>query len=319
MAEAQRESDHEVDACDKEETLAPMTQGLWVLYRGCWLKPQTAESVKLLEAQFEPRPDDLFLATYPKSGTTWLKALAFAVVNRHGHAAGSEDHPLLTNHPQDLVPFLELPDRRVHPVAGLDALASPRLLCTHMPLALLPPRVSALGCRVVYLCREPKDVLVSYWHFASKVHPDFTLDKAFELFCHGVFSYGPIWEHYLGYWRQSMMEPHRILFLKYDDMMADPVSHVKTLAEFLRVPFSDDEARRGVVEALVDLCSFDNLKSLQVNSSGVSDRIAGVPIQNSSYFRAGKVGDWATHLTPEMAKKLDDIVEQKLRGSGLKF
>ncbi|XP_020179413.1 cytosolic sulfotransferase 5-like [Aegilops tauschii subsp. strangulata] len=325
MSAGQHESDdHDATAAAEEGgTLPPPTrQGLWVLYRGCWLKPQTAESVAVVQAQFEPRPDDVFLATYPKCGTTWLKALAFAVTNRlrHGHAVGDSGHPLLTNHPQHLVPFLELPDRRLHPLADdLDALASPRLLATHMPLSLLAARVGALGCRVVYMCREPKDVLVSYWHFASKVHADFSMDMAFELFCDGVSSYGPIWDHNLGYWRQSMTEPRRILFLKYEDMMADPTSHVKMLAEFLRVPFSDDEVRRGVVEEVVDLCSFDKLKSLPVNSSGVSDRFVGVPIQNSSYFRTGRVGDWATHFTQEMAEKLDAIVEEKFRGSGLRF
>ena len=42
-------------------------------------------------------------------------------------------------------------------------------------------------------------------------------------------------------------------------------------------------------------------------------------MENSSYFRAGKIGDWANHLTEEMSKKLDVIVEEKLRGSGLTF
>jgi hypothetical protein len=53
------------------------------------------------------------------------------------------------------------------------------------------------------------------------------------------------------------------------------------LAKFLRVPFSDDELRHGVMEDVVDLCSFGKLKSLWVNSSGVSNRISGVPIENS--------------------------------------
>ena len=101
--------------------------------------------------------------------------------------------------------------------------------------------------------------------------------------------------------------------------MTQPVEHVKMLAEFLRVPFTEEEVSRGVVEDVVHLCSFDKLRSIPVNSSGVSDRIGGLPMENSSYFRAGKVGDWADHLTQEMAKKLDDIVEEKLRGSGLAF
>jgi hypothetical protein len=41
------------------------------------------------------------------------------------------------------------------------------------------------------------------------------------------------------------------------------------------------------------------------------------PFKNSLWFRSGKVGDWENHLTRERARKLDCIVEDKLKGSGL--
>ncbi|KAL3576962.1 hypothetical protein D5086_022245 [Populus alba] len=44
-----------------------------------------------------------------------------------------------------------------------------------------------------------------------------------------------------------------------------------------------------------------------------------IPIQNSVFFRKGEIGDWANHLTPEMGARLDDIMEKKLKGSGLKL
>uniref|UniRef100_A0A0E0QL66 Sulfotransferase n=1 Tax=Oryza rufipogon TaxID=4529 RepID=A0A0E0QL66_ORYRU len=267
----------------------PTREGWWttfVLYHGCWMTPQTARSVSLVRAQFAPRDDDVVLATYPKCGTTWLKALAFAITNRSSHPVGAGDHPLLTQSPHDLVPFIELPFRHIHPLAAaLDAIPSPRLLGTHMQHHLLPPRVDELGCRIVYLCREPKDVIVSLWHFINK----------------------------------HVEEPDRVLFLKYDDMMADPTGHVKKLAKFLRVPFTDDEVDAGVVEEVVTLCSFEKLSRLPVNSSGVVDRIGGRLVHNSAFFRKGKVEEWKNYLTEEMAKKLDAVVEEKLKGSGLTF
>ncbi|TVU05159.1 hypothetical protein EJB05_48312, partial [Eragrostis curvula] len=236
----------------------------------------------LVQSQFQPRADDIILATYPKCGTTWLKALTFTLANRSRHPVTSDKHPLLVQHPQDLVPFLELPDRTLHPVAELEALPSPRLLCTHLTHAMLPSATSSVGCRVVYLCREPKDVLVSLWHFVNKVRPDFFIqfDRAFELFIEGVSLCGPIWDHYLGYWKQSVIEPDRILFLKNDEMMADPTKHVKMLV-------SRSLVRRSVLM--------------------------------SQRRWSGKVGDWRNHLTEEMAKKLDRIIEEKLKGSGLAF
>ncbi|CAO2211480.1 unnamed protein product [Urochloa humidicola] len=218
-------------------SLLPTAQG-WPTplfrFQGCWLTQQSVESVRLVQSQFKPRPDDLLLVTYPKSGTTWLKALAFTILNRSRHhpavftgaGAAAAAHPLLNHNPHDLVPFLELPYRTLYPVAELEALPSPRLLCTHLPLALLPPGTVGHGCRVVYLCRDPKDVLVSLWHNLHKVpvvfQESFEFSKAFELFCEGVSFFGPVWEHYLGYWKESEREPRNVLFLKYD---AGPCRH----------------------------------------------------------------------------------------------
>ncbi|XP_002444757.1 cytosolic sulfotransferase 5 [Sorghum bicolor] len=318
----------------------PMREGWWAaapLFRlhGCWLTARLARSVELVQAEFKPRPDDVLLATFPKSGTTWLKALAFALINRSRHpviVTGDVDddhhHPLLSSNPHDLVPFLELPDRTLRPVAELEALPSPRLLCTHLPPALLPPGMLMTSSRAVYLCRYPKDVFVSYWHHVVQtLRHDSGLvdfDKAFELFCEGVSVCGPVWEHYLEYWKLSMGNPSssRVLFLKYEEMMAQPAKHVRKLAEFLGVPFTEEEESGGVVEEVVRLCSFQNLKDLAVNTHGVSAQIGAAmanPVKNSLWFRSGKVGDWKNHLTQEMARRLDCIVEEKLKGSGLTF
>uniref|UniRef100_A0A0A8XXA1 Sulfotransferase n=1 Tax=Arundo donax TaxID=35708 RepID=A0A0A8XXA1_ARUDO len=161
-----------------------------------------------MQSQFQPRPDDIILATFPKCGATWLKVLVFMITNRSRRAVTDDNHPLLTHLPHDLMVCLEFPLCYIHPVTELEVLPSPRLICTHFPLALLPSGVSTLGCRVVYLCREPKDVLVSTWHYMNNVYRElFTeFDDAFELFCEEVSVYEPIWDHYLGYWKQSMIE-----------------------------------------------------------------------------------------------------------------
>jgi hypothetical protein len=337
MADAPHQSDKKVHAGSKEEgdtsslTAAsnlPTRRGWFVpLFRlqGCWLTQQRVESVKLVHDQFKPRSDDVLLVTYPKCGTTWLKALAFTVANRSVHPVAGVHHPLLSHNPHDLVQFLEVPDRTLYPVAELDALPSPRLLCTHVPPALLPPGTLPLGCRrrAVYLCREPKDVFVSTWHHMRGVFPESAveLDEALELFCEGVSFFGPIWDHCLGYWDLSVREPGSVLFLKYDEIAAEPARHVRMLAEFLGVPFTAEEESGGIVEEVVRLCSFGNLRNLPVNSDEVVDNriVGGVHRRNSVYFRKGKVGDWENHLTEEMARKLDCVIEEKLRGSGLTF
>ena len=65
-----------------------------------------------------------------------------------------------------------------------------------MPMSLLPPETRSLGCRVVYLCRDPKDTLVSRLHFENKLavrrgSAGPSMDNAFGMFCEGFSPYGP--------------------------------------------------------------------------------------------------------------------------------
>ncbi|KAE8672324.1 epidermis-specific secreted glycoprotein EP1-like [Hibiscus syriacus] len=148
-----------------------MTEHL-VQYQGFWLTPTMGlKTLMWIQYHFKPRPSDIFLATSPKTGTTWLKALIFATVNRSRY--GSSDHPLLNTGPHDCFPFLDTyvdgNDRSLH---ELDAFPSPRLLATHLPFGLLPNSMTDdRSCRLVYIYRDPKDVLVSKWLFMNKLTP----------------------------------------------------------------------------------------------------------------------------------------------------
>ncbi|CAO2166067.1 unnamed protein product [Urochloa humidicola] len=283
----------------------------------------------LLQDTFKPRHDDIILATQPKCGTTWLKALAFTITNRSRYSFS--DHPLLTSNPQYLVPFIEIPD------AGRDdtyieTLPSPRLLATHLPLSMLPPETSLRGCRIVYLCREPKDAFVSRWHFENKIvkfgkkeeskivkGSNIELDKAFDMFCEGFSPSGPFWDHCLEYWKESLARENKVLFLKYEEIKSHPEQVVRQLAKFLGVPLTAEEESSGVALEVVKLCSFENLTSLQVNKTGGVDHGNKIFVENSVFFRKGKVGDWANHMSEEMVEKLDRVIEEKLKGSGLAF
>ncbi|CAL5413741.1 unnamed protein product [Camellia sinensis] len=133
--------------------------------------------------------------------------------------------------------------------------------------------------------------------------------------CRGVSSYGPFWDHVLGYWKASQERPDKVLFLKYEDMKEDPISHFKVLAKFMGFPFSVEEDRQGVIEEISKLCIFDNLKDLEVNKTHKND--FGHP--NSAYFRKGEVGDWANYLTPSMVERMNKLMKEKFSNTDLNF
>ncbi|XP_031287619.1 cytosolic sulfotransferase 16-like [Pistacia vera] len=176
------------------------------------------------------------------------------------------------------------------------------------------------SCPIVYICRNPKDVLVSLCQFVMKVKPKdlppLSLEDAFEMFCEGISPCGSYWDHVLGYWKASLEFPSKILFLKYEDMKEEPLLNIKRVAEFVGRPFSLEEEENGTVKEILTLCSFEKMKNLEVNKNGFY-RVRNT--KNDVFFREGKVGDWENHLTNEMAKRLDEISRQKFQGSGLMF
>ena len=90
---------------------------------------------------------------------------------------------------------------------------------------------------------------------------------------------------------------------------------VKRPTEFLNCPFPEEEEESGSVEEILNLCSLRNLSNLEINKKGTTR----IGIDSNVFFRKGEVGDWKNHLTPQMAKRIDEVVEVKLRGSGLIF
>ncbi|KAK9926163.1 hypothetical protein M0R45_023408 [Rubus argutus] len=323
LLKAQGQKKNVPENCREIISSLPKGQG-WAaehiyLYQGFWFDPVILEGVIWAQQSFRAIDTDIFLASSPKCGTTWLKALMFTIANRKRYDSSSQSHPLLTTSPHDCIPTLEILLDHDDPIAYLESLpSSPRLISTHLSYTSLPNSIlnADSGSRIVYITRNPKDALVSLWVFSKAIRsenwnhlPPLPIQEACDLFCEGVSFAGPFWDHVLGYWKASLETPNKVLFLKYEDMKMDTQCWVKRLADFMGHSFSLEEERQGVVQEIIKLCSFQNLTSLEVNKR------AG----NKEFFRRGEVGDSKNHLTPQMIKRLEEITEQKLATSGLKF
>ncbi|KAL7209687.1 hypothetical protein ACSBR1_031281 [Camellia fascicularis] len=287
------------------------------LYKGYWYPYMYIHGILSFQQHFKAQNSDLILASLPKAGTTWLKALTFAIANRNNYSL--RENPLLTTNPHGLVPFLDNSVYGKNRFFKLDDFPSPRILATHVPYSALPNSIRDSTCRVVYICRNPLDRFISYCHYVAKLlknplNPSL-IEESFDLMCRRVSSYGPFWDHVLGYWKASQERPDKVLFLKYEDMKEDPISHFKVLAKFMGFPFSVEEDRQGVIEEILKLCSFDSLKDLEVNKTHKND----VGHSNSAYFRKSEVGDWANYLTPSMAERMNKLMKEKFANTDLNF
>lgn len=211
-----------------------------------------------------------------------------------------------------------------HPLVQLSELDPPRLLSTHLPYSALPDSVQSPsgGCRIVYLCRNPFDTVVSYLNFKQQLLAETEAEddqdqweECVDAFCRGVEGFGPHWDHVLGYWNTSLETPAKVLFMKYDDLKADDISQIRKLALFLGVPFTPEEEESGVPVRISTLCSFQNLKELEVNKTGKLPH----NVDNKAFFRKGEVGDWNNHMLPALFRLIDKLMHHKLHGTGLSF
>lgn len=310
--------------CKKLLSTLPKERG-WVgsyvyNYQGFWALPRLIQGVIACQRQYQAQDNDIILVTAPKSGTTWLKALLFSLVNRKKYPVFEKNHPLLVKNPHDLVPLLEQDLYVDGQVPDFSLFTSPTLIATHVPFASLPKSVQNSRTKLVYLCRNPRDTFISMWQFTNNLRLDShrdtnSIEEMFDHFCKGVGLYGPFWDHVLGYWKESIENSDKVLFLMYEEIKKQPKIQLKRLAEFLDCPFSIEEEDCRVVDEILRMCSFGNLRNLEVNVNG--NMSAGMA--NKNFFRRGEVGDWKNYFTVEMNDRLNHIIEQKFHGSGLKF
>src|SRR5437867_10030967 len=175
---------------------------------------------------YQPRPMDVMIATYPKCGTTWLQQIVHGLRTR-----GSMDFDEITA----VVPWIEL---AFDLGTDLDApqVAQPRAFKTHLPWTEVPK-----GSRYVYALRDPKDVLVSVYHF----HEGWRFEPGtipFGSFAREFFmsreSGRSYWRHVSSWWEQRPRS--EILMVGYADMEADVPTTVRRLARFINCELDED-------------------------------------------------------------------------------
>nr|CBX25460.1 hypothetical_protein [Oryza glaberrima] len=270
----------------------------------------TGGCAMVIKSHLTARATDIFLVTFPKSGTTWIKALLYSALHRRADK-------LVAHSPHQLVPFLESQVFVKDQIPDLSSLPEPQLLMTHIPSQSLPDSVAASGCKVVYLCRDP-------WIASSRSGTSGTSSGHGILMRHTGNSVmvsrclGLTGSTSSSYWNWHVERPSEVLFLTYEELAADTLGHLRCLAEFVGRPFTMEEQDAGVDRKIVEICAMESLSGLEVNRSGMTN-FTEKDVPNNIFFRRGVVGDWRNHLTPEMARRIDEITEIKFKGSGLRL
>lgn len=259
----------------------------------------------------------VWLASYPKSGNTWLRAFlsnyrrnaaAPTLINElevgHIVSARSSFEELVGVESSDLTPaqieacrpmvyrLLAKQSAETYFMKVHDAY---RRLKTGEPLF---PTDITLG--VVYLIRHPCDVAVSYAHHNSQTmdvaiacmnSPRHTLAGREDAMDIQLSQTLLTWSEHVRSWLDSGLNCH---VARYEDMLANPFETFGAIVRFVNMPFEPQRVQRAV--------EFSRFEELQAQEQKTYFRER--PSRAPNFFRQGKAGAWRDILSAEQVAAL---------------
>lgn len=182
--------------------------------------PQTIEWCRTLPPPPEDFGEDVFICSYPKSGTTWMQHIVGSLVLRAKGLAPAEDHVSRRTPFFEIDPHWAGPGKLAPEIAERQATLGRRMFNTHLRWEMMPKNERT---RYVYVCRDARDAAVSFFHhLSSQVKGDgFVFEGTFAEFHRrwiaGELAFGK-WVDHIDSWNAG---DARVLFLSYEDMSAD--------------------------------------------------------------------------------------------------
>lgn len=222
----------------------------------------------------EIRPDDTFIVSYPRSGSSWLRRLIATVRD----------------------PSTEWTVRNINqaipevyaPLPTLSEAKSPRILKSHEPYQPLYPKV-------LYLYRDPRDILLSYHNFYRTIlSSEITLEEFTARYLTGTVQFGR-WDDHVSSWMFRARRDH-FMALPYEHLHDQTKDALLDVAGFLGL-----DAREETIDLAVQRCTF------QKHTRDIGDQ---QEFRDKGYRGGvqGGAGKWRTQLAP----RLVELVERKM-------
>ena len=245
------------------------------------------------------RDDDIIIATYAKSGTTWTQQIIGQLL-----FGGDPNLPV-----GEMSPWVDLrvPPREVK-LPALAAQTHRRFLKTHLPVDAL---VFSPKAKYLYIGRDARDVVWSlYNHHANanamwyallndtpglvgppigQPHPDIGTYWR-EWFEKDGYPFWPFWENVRSWW--AIRDLPNVMLVHFADLKSDMQGEMRRVAAFLDIAI--DESRW---DSIVEYCSFDWMKAHAANSAPLGGSVweGG----GETFINKGVNGRWRDTLSAE--------------------
>jgi Sulfotransferase domain len=250
------------------------------------------------------------IISYPKCGRTWLRVMLGKVIEHHFNLGALN----LSN--------LELLDIIVNMDEKLTLLNSkiPRIRFKHedephrkTPQQLTLDKSSLKYNKIIFMVRDPRDVIVSAYFYFSK-RDNFYNIEAKDLSSYlrsSVGSFDTLLTYY-NIWADQKNILQDFLVLKYEDIHLNPDQELRKVLDFIGLENVSDE----LIHLAVEFSSFHNMRKLEEKGI-VSNHLTGFNKNDveSYHVRKGKVGDYINYLLPEDIEYLNQRMNNLLSES----
>lgn len=274
----------------------------------------------------------IWLASFPKSGNTWLRLLLANLLCAEEQPVDINDlplpaAPLVNRAAMDKMTLIDSSLLLRHEIDLLrpawtrEMLAQQsghRYIKTHDNYRLNHENQPVFGrdpsMRALYVVRDPRDVAVSLSHHygctldqgimymnRSSIHTTLQIKRYVSRFDDVLCS----WTEHVTSWLEQMDMPLHVL--RYEDLLARPVDTFTAALAFLDLQMTHDE-----VERAVRFSAFDQLQK-QERNTGFRERLKG---STAPFFRSGRAGAWSDVLSPEQAQCIVDTHQPLMQQLG---
>lgn len=260
-------------------------------------------------------PGIIWLASYPKSGNTWLRAFLANYLSNATRPVPINELPSHILGDNLILHYEQFTGRTPGSIQEQEfAALRPRIhewfarssrndvfVKTHNAVVhaggvpLITPSATA---GAIYVVRNPMDVAISFAH-----HYQVSYARAIESLCEADYSLpasSGLLPQYLGSWSRhakSWTEAPGLTLhtMRYEDMLSKPVRAFGRLIKFLGQPKDTERLKRAI-----RFSSFKELSSQEKQDRFIESR----PDGKAAFFRSGKSGGWRELLTDEQVARL---------------
>jgi hypothetical protein len=228
-------------------------------------------------------PDDTFLVSYPKSGNTWCRFLIANLLYPERQTEFNRINRII-------------PDPEITPKRYLDRTPRPRIIKSHH---YFDPRYR----RIIYIVRDPRDVVVSEYHFHRKrrvIEDAYPLEQFVTDFVRGQTSssYGSWFDNVAG-WLVTRHGHPGFLMLRYEDLLSDTVGGLEKIASFLNVAATPERLADAVQRS-----SADKMRNLEKSQAQEFSSTKGTR-QDIPFVRAAGSGGWKLALSESSITEIE--------------